>query len=541
MSIPNSPIQNITESSEIHQEVLVGNSGINVTENNDHSMSEINPVELDEESLVRKTQNISIYPSSVSRMAEKRTTEETIEGLDIKRKQLVQEYTDSFNSEMNPEGYEDKLIFKIDSITKHIETLQRSITKPTNSAYKLTSVDLPGFQLKHQKDLPFPNKPQFDSVAQFLRQFEKVIEAGGYNVVLVWKKFIPLSLSLDLDAWLTGDLLICETWDKAKELFQKKFGNSFAKVEARRTVFNMRMGYNESIKEYYLRFTKSTSEAGYNKEDTTLGDVFYNSLPASWQTQIGTVLISRGINEDNYTIDHIFDASNSIYGDKTPKDVPGTMVMTDGRQGYQEKRRYEQGETSGHHKRRQVKDNKVVAVGSFFCSKHGGDKATHNEKDCFSNNNKPKFLGNNNRPFKATNNTKNNFPCDYCGKQWFHGHKCQEFYDSKNKEKLGNKKIFHIKRSEKQVDSDVIMEDNVKQVMAEENDAYDCKYIIKETKEADPFKLITPIILEGIKLVAKIDTGSEISCINQYILNKHFNHIKINNCKGQLTFLAIDD
>jgi hypothetical protein len=42
-------------------------------------------------------------------------------------------------------------------------------------------------------------------------------------------------------------------------------------------------------------------------------------------------------------------------------------------------------------------------------------------------------------------------------------------------------------------------------------------------------------------MVAKIDTGSEISCINQYILNKSLSHITINECKGQLTFLAIDN
>jgi hypothetical protein len=82
------------------------------------------------------------------------------------------------------------------------------------------------------------------------------------------------------------------------------------------------------------------------------------------------------------------------------------------------------------------------------------------------------------------------------------------------------------------------MKEAIEQVMSED-EAYDCKYI--GTEEADPFKLITPIIIEGKKMTVKIDTGSEVSCINKYILNKDLSHITINPCEGNLTFLAIDD
>jgi hypothetical protein len=131
---------------------------------------------------------------------------------------------------------------------------------------------------------------------------------------------------LDLDAWLTNDLLLCDTWDEAKQLFQKMFGNPFAKVEARRAVFNMCIRWNENTTEYYLRFTKNTSEAGYKKDNTVLGNVCYNSLPTNWQIPIGSVLVARGIHVHNYTIDNVSDASNSIYGEKAPRDVPGTTV-----------------------------------------------------------------------------------------------------------------------------------------------------------------------------------------------------------------------
>jgi hypothetical protein len=268
--------------------------------------------------------NISFDLKTVTTVAKKKTIEETIKGLENKIETLVQKYTKVLDNETENNGRGEELIHQIDSVFLYIEILQRSI--PKNTCFKLTSVDLPGFQLIHQKDLPFPEKAQYGTVTQLLRQFEKVLEAGGYDVVYTWKRFIPLTLSLDLDAWLTNDLLLCDTWDEAKQLFQKMFGNPFAKVEARRAVFNMCIRWNENTTEYYLRFTKNTSEAGYKKDNTVLGNVCYNSLPTNWQIPIGSVLVARGIHVHNYTIDNVSDASNSIYGEKAPRDVPGTTV-----------------------------------------------------------------------------------------------------------------------------------------------------------------------------------------------------------------------
>ena len=75
---------------------------------------------------------------------------------------------------------------------------------------------------------------------------------------------------------------------------------------------------------------------------------------------------------------------------------------------------------------------------------------------------------------------------------------------------------------------------------AMEEDSLRCKYPINEERN-NPFKLITPIILNNRKLIAKIDTGSSMTCINKYILDSTFdNTIKINKVKGSLNFLSRD-
>jgi DNA-binding LacI/PurR family transcriptional regulator len=66
----------------------------------------------------------------------------------------------------------------------------------------------------------------------------------------------------------------------------------------------------------------------------------------------------------------------------------------------------------------------------------------------------------------------------------------------------------------------------VKEAMEDLN--YDCKFDDDESQNTrSTFQLMTPMYIEGIRFVARIDTGSDTSCFNKKQLNKDFSDVHI--------------
>jgi hypothetical protein len=185
--------------------------------------------------------------------------------------------------------------------------------------------------------------------------------------------------------------------------------------------------------------------------------------PQSWQTQINTVLHSRGKDSSSWIVSDIAAAALNVYGQQVPGDLvnnSGTgMSSSSGSSSAptinKGKRRADgfgsgsgTGSGSGSGKRR--------TSGSYFCPRHGGSRSNHDDKDCYSASKKPTsfaagpssssnsttssrsgsatssgprsitFLGNTNAPFRANGNN----PCRYCKKPWFRGHSCAEYHQA---------------------------------------------------------------------------------------------------------------
>ena len=246
-----------------------------------------------------------------------------------------------------------------------------------SAGIRLSRQDIPKFQLKSQNRY-FPGSNEaYDTVEMFISQFEKVIASADLSVGECWKNIIPLSFPIELDAWLNADLLSCSTWTEACKLLIKKFGSSQAVFLAKRRVINMSMNGNETVNEYYIRFTRAASEAGYRKDDTTLADFYFNGFPDKWQTQINTVLVATHTGDGDMvgvrTIDEITTAANNVFGDRTYS----------GKRGHDEHSENNHSHSRFDKKRRQYQDI-IKKSKKFFCSKHGGPNHSHDEKDRYS-------------------------------------------------------------------------------------------------------------------------------------------------------------
>ncbi|KAI8321555.1 hypothetical protein EDC96DRAFT_597416, partial [Choanephora cucurbitarum] len=144
----------------------------------------------------------------------------------------------------------DVLMNEVDMLNKRIEVLSATLSShqvAKTTGLRLTKKDVPKFQLKAQGSNPFPGEETFGTIEQFLRAFKKVMDSTDNDVESVWRKYIPLSLSLDFDAWLCTELLVCDSWVDAKAIFVKTFGNSLLRLQARRAVMTMRMRGGETV------------------------------------------------------------------------------------------------------------------------------------------------------------------------------------------------------------------------------------------------------------------------------------------------------
>ncbi|KAI8366176.1 hypothetical protein BD560DRAFT_436291 [Blakeslea trispora] len=284
----------------------------------------------------------------------------------------------------------DKITLQIDALRKVLFNLTSS-DREKEKATKINFSDLPLFQLKSQETY-WPNHMKYASVEHFLKTFVKVIVASGNNIEDVWCRYICLTLPYDYDSWLETDLKQGKTWKDAQKLFVSRFGNLKAQDDAIRRLYNCFMRRDETIIAYTARFIKTMHEAGRDQTDTTLANK--HDADYIWTVEeIATV--AKKVFGSYPNDEHVFPAEKK----KTHRDF--------------------------------------AAAGSrFFCPKHGGDKANHHARDCYSSRRPTHhtFLGDKNVPRRAADTNVKTTPCFYCKKPYNYVHTCNEYRQAKAKQ-----------------------------------------------------------------------------------------------------------
>ncbi|CEP09774.1 hypothetical protein [Parasitella parasitica] len=281
---------------------------------------------------------------------------------------------------------------------------------------------------------PFPAEDSYKSVDHFLSEFEKIVFSSGQDIEAVWKKYISLTLSYELDDWMKTVVLKAENWEDVKAVFSKKFGTVVSRIHKRRAVMNMEIGFDESVDEYSNRFFRTVGEAGYHRDDLTIGDIFLLSLPEEWQLNICTVLLSN-TKRQAWTTGEIHNAAIDLLGEKTPQSW-------------------------------------FAAKGESLKRKFVADKAgtttpnTIITSSATSTLPKARMLGEKNLPNKATSN-----PCRHCGRPWKHGHTCEEYRAAKKQKASSGVNVLSITSSNNKGEKESKM---LNQAINEayENDAY---------------------------------------------------------------------
>ncbi|CAO3608464.1 unnamed protein product [Mucor fragilis] len=232
----------------------------------------------------------------------------------MKKENVQRDYLIAMNSE-SPENVAkaDKLRDDLDNLEKHVKALTTGLKvhRTPSSGLKIFKRDLPKFQFEDSKVKPFPSEDAYKSVDHFLSEFEKIVHSSGQEIQDVWRKYIPLTLPFDLDDWLQNIVLKATNWIDVKSVFHKKFGTTISKLHKRRAVMTMTIGEDETVDEYASRFFRTVGEAGYHRDDLTIGDIFLLGLPEEWQFNLSTVLLSR-TKREAWTSSEILDFATNL-------------------------------------------------------------------------------------------------------------------------------------------------------------------------------------------------------------------------------------
>ncbi|KAG2189691.1 hypothetical protein INT46_011658 [Mucor plumbeus] len=478
----------------------------------------------------------------------------------------------------------DKVTAKIKWLTTQANSMTQKVDSKKSRAVNLNEV--PRFQIMGQAK-HWPDHPRFNTVDHFFSAFENVIHAYGNEIDIVWKQYIPVSMPFEYETWTRNNLLKCNDWQQAKALFRKHYGTPVNSQESMGKLFNMRMRLTDTLQDYTNQFIKHVQDSGFPLRSNMLAKYYqFTLLRKNQQMMVNQMAVLHKDPNYKWTINEIYECVLPLFlVDEQNRERFGVSEID-----YKQKRKATGDGNNGIDGAK----NKTPKVGTgFFCPKHGGKNATHDLKDC-----KSKFeqFGSANRPNRATSHatsfsaasgsaSSGNNPCRYCTRPYFNGHKCNEFYEAmkarKNKkndvnvlavstEKFKNDTIQDIaefdgdinvlavdtKDSSKDgTDDDTTNIENEDAIMKELDQELDaelnaqdaslaCKYKKNKHESFNPFQLLTPIILESkegkpVRLIAKIDTGSDSSFLNKNIFYQKllFTSKNIIKVEGNLNFL----
>ncbi|KAG1085215.1 hypothetical protein G6F39_012825 [Rhizopus arrhizus] len=280
------------------------------------------------------------------------------------------------------------------SFSAMFEEVKTPSDGPSNHSLRLVVPnDLPTLQLKG--DAIWRKKAEcYDSAYDFCNTFETVLRAHGQALNSNWERLLPLCMNPEQVSWCREALLEKGfSWKQVRPMILDHFDTPYRKFLLMVEVGSMCQGTYESNREYSNRFQKMRREAGM-EDSTLLAVTYFASLKASVKSVAQLAISSHFGSRLPSSITQIIDlvlasGEDSAFAAKTP-----------------------------HKRARPMNDDERIP-------RHAGNtsKAPFGTSKVLTNKYKTPMAN------KGKSKTK---PCTYCRKEWFQGHKCNEYLVAKN-------------------------------------------------------------------------------------------------------------
>ncbi|KAG2228457.1 hypothetical protein INT48_007575, partial [Thamnidium elegans] len=396
-------------------------------------------------------------------------------------------------------------------------------TSTGNKGLTLSRNNLPSFQLVGKNYPQFKGEKSYKGVEEFISTFEEIVVSANHELDEVWVKYIPITFPDELKAWMRKELFVCQSWVEAKKVLEKKFGNAQLRILATKELIAMKMLSNETISDFDNLFVQALENTDYSIEDKMIADLYFIALPAHWQTHVMTVIGAQKKDDEVWTASEIFQITFNIFTDKLPEM---------GNPSEQPEASKSKRHLVNHIEGPRPYKKRVSSTALHYCSYHG-DNNSHTSAECTEiteDRAESSTPVSRNKVYRSNRSRPPPFCSHGCGSRWRAGHVCEAFYQKFPEKRPGNQTVLAVSANVK--GKQAVRKESF------ENETYECKS--NPNKDVfNPFKrLITPIIINDRKLKGKLDTGSNISCINKYLLDALFPNIKIKKLEGELNFLS---
>ena len=392
--------------------------------------------------------------------------------------------------------------------------------------------DLPRFRLKRWQHLSTKERDEaFDTCHDFLDDFEQCIEANGIDSDKHWERCMKRALLPLQFSWFKAHVRGRGfTWDKYRELFNETYDTDRGKAKVTALVYSLKMGTGDSLQSFVDKFQKARRDAGM-KDSEELGIRFLEALPAGLQL---FVQISQAASEDTseMTLDRIVRMAKCA-GISTRVHSALAYIT----KGMEESEYISAGKKAEH------MQSSATHLTSYNSHANHGEKRQAIE----SEEQRPaKRLRSPLTPTPAPTATPyvaRTRPCRYgCGEDFKPGHWCPNYPKrTPNDKQTNDKKTYAVrtmkiktkqKRAPKnEVDSDANSSDSeiVEHFRHQSLGKLDSKPLLTHLPDKST---IVPVILQNERLFALVDTGAEVSALDQKIVNKL--KLKVHPGSGQL-------
>ena len=392
----------------------------------------------------------------------------------------------------------------------HATSVTATNTTPIS---RLSYRDIPSFQLAGS-NIWKPGKDVFDSVEHFLGTFTKVLKAHDADLDKQWEKWLALAVHHDHDTWFETHLANKGlTWQEAQKVFRKRFESIDRRLAMATEAYNMVMLPTESVLDFGVRFQKAVREGGLIDHEGLAFRLLASLLP--------------------HIRENVQVAWHGRYGKELPKSYEDVLEVAQavsvnkrGRHDGQEdqssrpnnRRRFNPVSHSGLSSSSSA--SRASRHSPVGCAYHG-PQAHHSTAECKRKSERP--------PRDVHAKRQNN--CTYCDKQYFPGHRCQEYRDAKAKQhtapttnskpRTGESFRLNALTAIPTAHPGEEAIGDLTETMDELNFTSSGKAHKSAPTKQTLNSIFTPILIQGERLSGLLDTGGEISAINASLCNKN--------------------
>jgi len=129
---------------------------------------------------------------------------------------------------------------------------------------------------------------------KFLHRFKRVLEAQDFDVERQWYRYLILCLSEDDARWVETNLAPSLDWEAVTSAFARQFGDPYRVREARLSLFKLQMRPGETIGEYSRRFEDHMRSADLPGSDRAVATYFLSTLPHALRYHIDSAISQLG-------------------------------------------------------------------------------------------------------------------------------------------------------------------------------------------------------------------------------------------------------